>query len=262
MMQVGAIPKMRIQGKNKDEIVYHSLVFFGVASPDEYRSVYVERAWASTRWRIEQQRSDPAAAATWLRLGELAFQRASLSNRFDAAALQALLPTLRTLTVREPDNYLPSLVEACARVGLVLAYVPPLPRARVSGAARWLNGAPLIQLSLYGRKNDRFWFTFFHEVRHIVAHERGHIFMDEWDGETESDEERDADDFARDFLIAPRFRPYMQIYRSETQIVQLAQEAGVHPGIVVGRMQHDGYLPQKNLNKLKQTFPAGIEHVF
>lgn len=29
---------------------------------------------------------------------------------------------------------------------------------------------PLAQLSLYGKSNDRFWFTLFHETAHILLH--------------------------------------------------------------------------------------------
>jgi HTH-type transcriptional regulator/antitoxin HigA len=47
----------------------------------------------------------------------------------------------------------------------------------------WLTpNKPLIQLSLCGKTNDRFWFTFFHEVAHILLHSKEEIFLDECDG--------------------------------------------------------------------------------
>jgi len=53
--------------------------------------------------------------------------------------------------------------ELCAAAGLVVAFVPQLPKAWVSGATRWLNtDKALIQLSLSYKTDDQLWFTFFH----------------------------------------------------------------------------------------------------
>ncbi len=83
---------------------------------------------------------------------------------------------MRTLTMEPPAEFEPQLYKLCADAGVVLALVPAIPRARVSGAARWINGRPLIQLSLYGKSNDRFWFTFFHEAGHILQHSHQLVF--------------------------------------------------------------------------------------
>ena len=69
--------------------------------------------------------------------------------------------------------------------GVLLVLVPAIPRAHVSGVARWLSPVrPLIQLSLYGKTNDKFWFSFFHEAAHILLHasskeDKKSIFLDD-----------------------------------------------------------------------------------
>ena len=68
------------------------------------------------------------------------------------------------------EDFEPKLIELCAISGVVLALVSAIPGARVIGAARWINHRPVIQLSLFGKTNDRFWFTFFHEACHILNH--------------------------------------------------------------------------------------------
>lgn len=248
----GVLPPIRNQGRNKNQLVRALLQFFGVASPAEWENIYLCTATANVRWRIQEQRSDPHATSVWLRLGERAAQTASLAVRYDAARFRALLPTLRSLTVEPPSAFMPRLMEQCAAVGVVVAFVRAVPRACVSGAARWLCDRPVIQLSLYGKFNDRFWFTFFHEVNHILEHKSRIIFLDEWDHGDVSAEEQQADRFAADLLIPPEHAPGLSSLRSADSVRSFAAKIGIHPGIVVGRLQHDGILPQTHLNSLKE----------
>ncbi len=70
----------------------------------------------------------------------------------------------------------------------------------------------------------------------------------------EQDKEQEADKFAADILIAPdelkRFLASGQ-HRSQAGIQQFAKEIGIAPGIVVGRLHHDGKLPPSHCNELK-----------
>jgi Zn-dependent peptidase ImmA (M78 family) len=65
--------------------------------------------------------------------------------------------------------------------------------------------------------------------------------------------EKEADRFAADFLIPraafTRFANRRSF--SKTGIRDFALEIGVSPGIVVGRLQHDGLLPFSHCNDLK-----------
>ncbi|MFM7675225.1 MAG: ImmA/IrrE family metallo-endopeptidase, partial [Synechococcus sp.] len=73
-----------------------------------------------------------------------------------------------------------------------------------------------MQLSLYGKTNDRFWFTFFHEVAHILLHDKHEIFLDACDSKDKLDSKQDqeADDWARDFLIPPQYAHELRSLRS------------------------------------------------
>ena len=100
----------------------------------------------------------------------------------------------------------------------------------------------MIQLSLYGKSNDKFWFTFFHEAAHILLHadEKKTIFLDDLDGDNQdSKEEREANNWASDFLIPSIHNHRLAKLRSKDSVVKFAQEIGIHSGIVVGRLQHD-----------------------
>jgi HTH-type transcriptional regulator/antitoxin HigA len=129
----------------------------------------------------------------------------------------------------------------------------------VSGVARWLNARrPLIQLSVYGKQNDRFWFSFFHEAAHILLHsqQKKSVFLDDPSkSESSSKEEREANAWARDFLIAPNYAKVLpDISKTKAAVKDFAEAIGVHPGIVVGRMQHDQLLDVRWLNDLKVSF--------
>ena len=95
-------------------------------------------------------------------------------------------------------------------------------------------------------------FTFFHEAAHILEHNRGIIFLDEWDHGGVSAEEQRADRFAADLLIPPQHAPELAALRSADSVRAFAAVVGVDPGIVVGRLQHDAILPHTHLNSLKE----------
>jgi HTH-type transcriptional regulator/antitoxin HigA len=71
-----------------------------------------------------------------------------------------------------------------------------------------------------------------------------------------ADVEDEANTFAADFLIPPRkFAGFSrQVPFSKARITAFAQEIGIAPGIVVGRLQHDGLLQQSHCNELKRRF--------
>ena len=251
LREQGVLPNLRNQGKNKAVLLRSLLQFFGVASPKELETIYGEKPAAYRRSMSEP--SDPYATAAWLRLGEL--QAASLScGGYDRHGFAAALHQIRGMTVLPPEEFEPKLKQLCATAGIALALVPAMSRARVSGAARWVLNKPVIQLSLYGKTNDRFWFTFFHEAAHILKHSHKLIFLDELDGAVLNEEEQEANAFAAEVLIPRRYHGELSALRSKDAVRAFAGRLGIHPGIVVGRLQHDGLIEPSWMNDLKDTF--------
>lgn len=114
----------------------------------------------------------------------------------------------------------------------------------VSGVTRWLGGRPIIQQCLRLKTNDHFWFTFFHEARHVLQNRRRHVFI-EADGLAEEDveHEEDANRFAAETLIpAEEYAGLISKNPGTASIRSFSQAIGVHPGIVVGRLQRDKVL--------------------
>lgn len=258
MMASGAIPKVRNDAKHKPSLVDACLRFFGVASPDDWRAHYGGMQVAFRRSRAEQ--SHVGAISAWLRLGEQQAEQRD-GPKYDKVRFQKALKTIRALTGEPPEVFEPQMRKLLHDAGVILVLVPAIPRAHVSGVARWLSPTrPLIQLSLYGKTNDKFWFTFFHEAAHILLHantqeEKKSVFLDDPNASHSDDpQEHGANQWAGDWLIPPQFTCELSGLRNKAAVRDFAARIGIHPGIVVGRLQHDGLLELSWMNDLKQSF--------
>lgn len=253
LMKADAIPKSRIDSKTKPRIVEQLLQFFGVASPDEWHSKYEAMQGSFRRSRTDQ--SDVGAITAWLRMGEREAERLD-GPRYDEKRFGASLVEIRSLTRYEPEVFGPQLHSICQSSGVALVLVPAIKRTHVSGVARWLNPQrPLIQLSLYGKTNDRFWFAFFHEAAHVLLHGRKAVFLDDPGRNfVQSSEESEANDWAADFLVPKSHAIELRTLDKKDSVKAFAARIGIHPGIVAGRLQHDGIIPINWMNDLKVSF--------
>lgn len=259
LQEIGVLPSGRLTPSFKVSLIEPALRFFGVASPAGWEEQY-GRVQAAFRRANPARQTDNVAITAWLRLGEIAASSADLPT-FDPEKFQASIPAMRALTVRPAPEIGARLTTLCSQAGVVLLFVPPFPGTHVSGVARWLGDRPLIQLSLLGKWNDVFWFSFFHEVAHILKHPKRAVFLDDASSgaAAQSKEEREADQFAADVLIpAGQRRRLGQIELTADAVNSLAEEIQVHPGIVVGSLQHLGLLDYAHpLTKLKDRYQIG-----
>jgi len=202
--------------------------------------------------------SDPLALAAWLRRGEVLAERAETPT-YDRVAFEHALERVRAFTVHETAVALQEAKVECAQAGVLLLIVPGLKGACVSGAARWVLGRPVIQLSLRHRSDDDVWFTFFHEAGHILMHGEGAQFLDEDRGAPTNSKDLEADRFAADHLVSSQaWSSFVNAGPfSEAAVVRFAGHVGIAPAIVVGRLQHEKRLRHTQLNHLKGMVQPG-----
>ncbi|MBF6631851.1 MAG: helix-turn-helix domain-containing protein [Comamonas sp.] len=258
LMACGAIPRLTNNEKNKPSIVASCLKFFGFASPDLWRSHYGGQQMAFRRSKEEQ--CDVGAISAWLRLGELVAEKAN-PPKFDKARFEQALKTIRGLTCEAPAVFEPIMRRELFEAGVLLVFVPAIPRAHVSGVARWISPShPIIQMSLYGKSNDKFWFTFFHEAAHILLHgnnaeERKSIFLDDPNATRSTDiKEHEANLWASNWLIPKIFEPELPVLRRKNAVIEFAAKIKIHPGVVAGRLQHEKLIDPSWFNDLKVRF--------
>lgn len=226
------------------------LNFFGVASPTQWAGLW--SAGSVVYRKSPAFQSDTGAVVAWLRKGELDAQAIECAP-YEEEKFRDALSRIRLLTKEPIGTLLPEMTHHCAGAGVAVVFVPELERTRVSGATRWLSSTKaLIQLSFRYKADDHLLFTFFHEAGHILRHGKRDMFI-ECDDMTDGKEE-EADRFASDFLIPPQSyqRLVRSVPRSAEEVRRVANELGIAPGIVVGRLQHDGRIPRSYFNDLKR----------
>jgi len=231
------------------------LKFFGVDSVDEWHQRYNEPLGASAFRTSPSFPSEVGAVTAWLRQGEIEAESIKCAP-WNADGLRAAIPELRALTKRrEPSTFVPDLQAVCASHGVAVVVVRAPTGCRASGATRFLSSdKALILLSVRHLSDDHFWFSFFHEVGHLLLHGAQRTFVD-LDGDPTSPTEQEANDFAARTLIPDQYRDKMRQVALQTMaIIRLATQIGVSPGIVVGQLQHARRLAHDKQNHLKRRF--------
>jgi HTH-type transcriptional regulator/antitoxin HigA len=252
-MPVRALLKRGILPESPDDRasrIQQLLSFFGVASVSAWDGVYASLECAfrqSTAHEIK-----PGAVAAWLRLGEITAREIKCST-FDSKGLRSALPELRALTSEPAEVFAPKVQAICAANGVAVVFVEDIEGARASGVMRWLTpDKALIQLSFRYRTDDHLWFTFFHEVGHVLLHGKTDLWIEDSRPSGSGPKEAEADRFSRDLLIPPAAAAGLRDLRSKSSVIDFAQRIGVASGIVVGRLQHDEIWPPQNGNGLKR----------
>jgi HTH-type transcriptional regulator/antitoxin HigA len=245
------------------------LDFFGVRSPDAWQSRWDAQPVAFRQTQIFDARKE--AVSAWVREAEIEAAKLKLAD-YDEARFRSSLEQLRKLTRKKAGEAWEEAIAICARAGVALVLVPELPGTRISGCARWLDEKhALIALTIRYKTDDQFWFTFFHEVGHILLHRGRQTFVIDNAAEEMGDEivdpdmvkyEEEADRFSADTLIPPKaLVAFLRLHGktlTNEEIYDFAEAIGIGPGIVIGRLQHDKVLKHWQGNDFKQNLEWGF----
>jgi HTH-type transcriptional regulator/antitoxin HigA len=175
---------------------------------------------------------------------------------FVPAALTKARRELRELAAYPKEiRHLP---RALAKYGIRFVVIEPLPGGKLDGATFWLNAnSPVIAVSVRYDRIDNFWHTVFHETVHV---ERGDALVVDTEIEAGTPRlpltvsEDQANRQAADALVPQdelesfirRLAPLYPTHR----IIQFAHKVKMHPGIIVGQLQHRdevGYSAHRSL---------------
>ena len=232
------------------------LKFFNVCSVREWDVAYGALMKAASFRTSQSFDSVPASVITWLRQGELVAHDVECEE-WNPDKLESYIPQIRSLSrISCADTMLQSLTSILAECGVGLAIVKCPKGCRASGATYFLddNKAMLI-LSFRYLSDDHFWFSLFHEIGHLLLHDKKGVFLDGLD-ETSDEQENEANDFAAKVLIPPMYNETLKSFKAKDwrSIVRFAKSIDVSAGIVVGQLQHRKIIHYGSLNKLKNRY--------
>lgn len=227
--------------KTSEEKTEALLSFFAVSTPQAWENYYCNQQ-LKVAFRISLATTkEPYAISAWLRKGELQAADMQTEGEFEDKKLKEMLPEMKRLMVLHPNDVVEQLQKLCLQCGIKLIYTPCLPKAPISGSTRWITGTPCIQLSGRHNRYDTFWFSFFHEVGHILLHGRKDIFLEDIEySDLQKEKEAEADAFASRVLLSPSEEDEIISggdFSSQT-LLEYANRFGTHPSVIVGRLQH------------------------
>lgn len=255
----GILPNTR---KTKERIIALR-DFFHVASLKNIRTYILGESESSPLGCYAFRMSEAAKSgidiyglAAWLHAGEVAASKV-MCGIYDAVMLESVLPLIRrSLCNKDIEQAWNSVVELLHCCGVKVVAVPYVPRTKVNGAVKWVDGNPVITLNARGARADTLWFTLFHEIGHILLH--GEQYMDvrfEENGtgvlaQSRSEEgkkrEKEADDFSRRTLIPDdKFDELKKALKwagkvREDIVLRFAEDIEICPDVVVGRLCNEG----------------------
>jgi addiction module HigA family antidote len=240
MVKKGWLPQVSTIQERTAEM----LTFFGFSNHSAWEDYYFNQQ-LKVAFRISLARTnEPYAISAWLRKGEL--QATGLkSNEYSEKNFKAALPELKSVMAKHPEDFFNQIQSICLDAGVKVVHTPCLPKAPISGSTRWLNDTPLIQLSGRYRRNDSFWFTFFHEAGHIILHGKKDIFLEKVEySDKDIAKEAQADEFAIKWTLTKEEEAEIidSAPLNAKDIIKFAKKFNTHPAIIIGRLQHDNYI--------------------
>ena len=199
--------------------------------------------------RLAETEKSNLALLAWAQKAKLE-ARTIETSLVNLETLKKSLPEIRSMTTMNPSDFCPKLIELLSGCGIALVFLPHIGGSFLHGATFYDGKKIVVGLTVRGKDADKFWFSLFHELGHILL---GHI--NQPNGTTEEDEAA-ADSFAKETLIpTEEFNAFTtQNDFSKAAICAFAQEKHILCGIVVGRLQKEGFINYSRCNDLKTKY--------
>lgn len=233
------------QTNDMQDLEQELLSFFGIKSIDDEPSMIV-----SLRKTSPDEPLNKSQLAWCFRVRALTSSQ--IVAPFDPQKIDESIGKLRKLAAFAPEAR--KTAKLLNDYGIRFVIVEPLPGTKMDGAAFWIDddkAKPAIALSVRYDRIDAFWYTLFHEMSHIRHEDALSIDValvgdDATPSLVKSAIERRADREAAETLI-PADKLDSFIHRvaplySKERIIQFAHLLKIHPGIIVGQLQHRGQI--------------------
>ncbi len=141
------------------------------------------------------------------------------------------------------------------KLGVYFNFTKNITNSKVRGALTIFDGHPVVHMTDRYKRHDYFWFALIHELAHVLFDDITQLLeFDDISSETEI--ENRANDFARNFIIDQKIYDAF-IKRNDFTIQSIrvfSLNNDIHPGMVLGRLQHDKVVEYGKLHELLLKF--------
>ena len=252
-------------GRNATALIAEVLSFWGMTELD-FGFMDAEMSMCMRSSEAFRRRFNARHAMTWLRKARLEADRISAGDAaLDRSAAEKVAGKIPAYSIA--PNGIADFLRDLKTCGVRFVCVPHLPQTFLDGAAFYHGNQAVAAYTLRYDRVDNFWFVMAHELGHICKHLRKAKpeFLDSVDCDDHANDlESAANAFAQTCLGMADMLSFAKSSRrrlTEARILDYAEEAGVHPGIVVGFLQHEKLLSNRNLNDLKEPVSALLSKV-
>lgn len=208
----------------------------------------IPNVWAEPRFAAAARRHNVTESVTNHQRAWLACARSAARNvrvaALDVTGLSELAAGLARNVV-EPASFV-DLPRRFAEVGVRLVHVEQFKGGKISGAAFRIDpddASAAIALSGRGQRLDKVLFTLLHESAHVVlGHTRTQQVILDVDDDTETHaHETSADELAASWVLPDPIEAPALV--TETWVQVESARLGIHPIVLVGRLQSMDALP-------------------
>jgi HTH-type transcriptional regulator / antitoxin HigA len=241
--------------RDRNELIKAYLAYFGVNDPTEWEERYADFLKLTAFRTSPTFQSKVAPLSAWLRRGEIEAAQL-LCGTWDPEALRKRLHEIRVLCkAKNPGYFLPRIRKICAEVGIAVVFIRAPSGCAASGATRFVSrNKAMVVLSFRYLSDDHFWFTFFHEIAHLLFHNASLTFIDGEESLSNKMEEEANEFSARILIPEDRREELMDLKPQRESIIRFAVSIGVSAGVVVGQLQHHNIIERNQMNGLKRRF--------
>ena len=210
------------------------LAYFGVTDPDDWHRRYAQVA-ADVAFRTSPTfKSSLRPLSAWLRQAEIEATMMPCA-KWNKDALEASLPQTPEIdssprAIEVPSQSQSHLRRVRCRRGGAASFRRDAGQAAPPGFLR--PDRAMLALSFRYLSEDHFWFTFFHEIGHLLLHQGDGTFVD-IDTSVTDVREREANNFATLTLIpAAKQRDLEYLSGRKMAVIRFAASIGTSPGVV------------------------------
>lgn len=215
--------------------------YFGFKSIFEYKRPSNKPAFSAGKVMPK----DNLTRDLWNAATEDFFKELENPNDYDKQALIDYFPEIRWHSTNVEYGMI-NVIRELYKCGVSVAYQSSLSNLHLRGATLPINNKPCVVITDYKGFYPTLWFALIHELFHVlfdweeIKNNRYHLSQKESDQLSIIQKEKEADDFAREYLFSKDKSNSVRAYLNDRDaIVKVASTHDVHPSFIYVFNAHD-----------------------